>query len=76
MSKRNRSKWNFSITHNGEKGLLILSGIFTILGIVFTYILHNYFHFQVLAASIISFVLFGIIITTISIVLGCIGKLT
>lgn len=74
--KTKRSKWNFSILHNGEQGVRNLYIIFTIICIISIPIIHQLFHYPVLACIIISFVIFWSIPTIISIVLASTGNLS
>lgn len=77
MSKKEkRSKWNFSILHNGEKGVSNLFAIFIIAAIIAIPIIHLIFHLPVLACIIISFVVFWTIPTIISVILGFAGAFT
>lgn len=76
MTKVKRSKWNFSILHNGEKGVSNLFAIFAIVTIIAIPIIHFIFHLPVLTCIIISFVVFWAIPTIISVILGFTGAFT
>lgn len=74
MTKVKRSKWNFSILHNGEQGVSNLFAIFAIAAIIAIPVIHLIFNVQILACIIISFVLFCTIWLIVAIILGCTGS--